>query len=57
MSIPFRFEQIKNRKDTELPHQFIVRMPPELRAALQERAVENRRSMNGQAIYEIEAAR
>lgn len=40
-----------------MPHQFIVRMPPELRAALQERVVENRRSMNGQAIYEIEAAR
>lgn len=36
--------------------QFIVRMPPELCSALQERAVENHRSMNGQAIYEIEAA-
>lgn len=39
-----------------MTHQFIVRMPPGLRSALKERAVENHRSMNGQAIYEIEAA-
>lgn len=40
-----------------MPHQIIARMPPELRAARQERAVENRCSMNGPATYEIEAAR